>query len=80
MHALVLVFAGLFDGATAAAPAADPLPSWNDGDTKAAILTLVQKVTTPGTPDFVPPAAATVAMLNLRVASPWFQIDARGIP
>jgi len=34
----------------------DPLPSWNDGKTKAAIHTFVKKVTTPGTADYVPPA------------------------
>ncbi|EFK10839.1 conserved domain protein [delta proteobacterium NaphS2] len=36
--------------------AADPLPSWNDGNTKQAILAFVEKVTTPGSPDFVPSA------------------------
>jgi len=34
----------------------DPLPSWNDGKTKAAIHAFVKKVTTPGTTDYVPPA------------------------
>ncbi len=38
------------------APAADPLPSWKGGNTKQAILAFVEKVTTPGSPDFVPPA------------------------
>jgi phosphoglycolate phosphatase-like HAD superfamily hydrolase len=32
----------------------DPLPSWNDGSLKAAILDYVARVTTPGSPDFVP--------------------------
>jgi phosphoglycolate phosphatase-like HAD superfamily hydrolase len=41
---------------TTAAPAADPLPSWNDGTTKKAIVTFVEKVTKKGSPDFVPPA------------------------
>lgn len=36
-----------------AAQAADPLPSWNDGPNKAAILQFVKKVTTEGSPDFV---------------------------
>ncbi len=36
------------------ARAADPLPSWNDGHAKQAIIGFVEKVTTPGTPDFVP--------------------------
>jgi phosphoglycolate phosphatase-like HAD superfamily hydrolase len=34
--------------------AADPLPSWNDGAAKQSIITFVDKVTTPGSPDFVP--------------------------
>ncbi|MCP5523304.1 MAG: haloacid dehalogenase-like hydrolase [Verrucomicrobiales bacterium] len=34
--------------------AADPLPSWNDTATKRAIITFVGKVTTPGSPDFMP--------------------------
>jgi phosphoserine phosphatase len=32
----------------------DPLPSWNDGKAKQAILAFVEKVTKPGSPDFVP--------------------------
>jgi hypothetical protein len=46
----------LFTVATAAAPAAaaDPLPSWNDGPTKKAILDFVSRVTKEGGPDFVP--------------------------
>jgi phosphoserine phosphatase len=36
------------------ARAADPLPSWNAGATKKAITDFVTKVTTPGSPDFVP--------------------------
>jgi phosphoglycolate phosphatase-like HAD superfamily hydrolase len=34
----------------------DPLPSWNDGPTRQSILDFVEQVTTPGSPDFVPPA------------------------
>jgi phosphoglycolate phosphatase-like HAD superfamily hydrolase len=34
----------------------DPLPSWNDGPAKQAILTFVEKVTKEGGPDFVPHA------------------------
>jgi len=34
--------------------AADPLPSWNDGLAKKSIVEFVAKVTTPGSPDFVP--------------------------
>jgi phosphoglycolate phosphatase-like HAD superfamily hydrolase len=34
----------------------DPLPSWNDGDAKKAIVAFVSRVTREGTPDFVQPA------------------------
>jgi len=37
-----------------AAAADDPLPSWNDGAAKHAIVDFVKRVTTPGGPDFVP--------------------------
>ena len=36
--------------------AADPLPSWNDTSPKQGITAFVKKVTTAGSPDFVPPA------------------------
>jgi len=39
---------------TSATLAADPLLSWNDGPAKRAIVAFVAKVTTPGSPDFVP--------------------------
>jgi len=35
----------------------DPLPSWNDGPAKQAILTFVKTTTDPASPKFVPPAA-----------------------
>jgi phosphoglycolate phosphatase-like HAD superfamily hydrolase len=38
------------------AAAADPLPSWNDGPAKQAILSFVAKVTKEGSPDYVSPA------------------------
>lgn len=38
------------------AQAVDPLPSWNAGATKTGVLDFVKAVTTPGGPDFVPPA------------------------
>jgi len=41
---------------TAAAPAQDPLPSWNDGAAKKAIVDFVQATTTQGGAQFVPPA------------------------
>jgi phosphoserine phosphatase len=52
--ALYVVFLLLV--ASGAATAADPLPSWQDGATKQAIVTFVEKVTKDGTTDFVPPA------------------------
>jgi phosphoglycolate phosphatase-like HAD superfamily hydrolase len=39
--------------ATAAAAQEDPLPSWNNGATKAAIVDFVTATTDPGSPDFV---------------------------
>ncbi|MGH7132221.1 MAG: HAD family hydrolase [Phycisphaerales bacterium] len=41
--------------AAAAAPAVDPLPSWNDVASKRAIIAFVEKVTREGSPDYVPP-------------------------
>jgi hypothetical protein len=51
--------AAIFGVALALRPAiapADPLPSWNDGKTKQAIVDFVAKVTKEGSPDFVPVA------------------------
>ena len=50
--AVALVFAA---ATTAAALAQDPLPSWNDGAAKKAIVDFVQTTTTQGSPKFVPP-------------------------
>jgi hypothetical protein len=36
--------------------ASEPLPSWNEGKAKQSIVAFVEKVTKPGSPDFVPPA------------------------
>jgi len=36
------------------APATDPLPSWNEGATRAAIIDFVERVTTEGGTDYVP--------------------------
>ncbi|HTA37903.1 MAG TPA: HAD family hydrolase [Candidatus Acidoferrales bacterium] len=38
----------------AASPAADPLPSWNDGPAKTAIVNFVHVTTDPSSPQFVP--------------------------
>ena len=51
-------------GLAAAAPAlaqTDPLPSWNDGTAKRAIVDFVQATTTPGSPHFVPPEERVAA-------------------
>lgn len=58
--ALALVFAA----ATAALAADDPLPSWNDGAAKASIIAFVDKVTTDGSPDFVPVEARIATFDN----------------
>jgi len=44
----------LFSLLAANAFAGDPLPSWNDGAAKQSIVAFVEKVTTAGSPDFVP--------------------------
>ena len=42
----------------------DPLPSWNDGATKGAILDFVERVTHTGSPDFVTPGERTAVFDN----------------
>ena len=41
---------------TSAPPRSNPLPSWNDGAAKQAIVSFVETTTKQGSPDFVPPA------------------------
>src|SRR5262249_36748490 len=54
---IVIRFVGLALVFTAAlARAQDPLPSWNDGAAKKAIVEFVQATTTQGSPKFLPPA------------------------
>ena len=50
---LVAAFGILLYG-LAASPAADPLPSWNDGPAKQAIMNFVHVTTDPSSPQFVP--------------------------
>ena len=50
------VVAALAAALVAAATAAQPLPSWNDGPAKRAIVQFVTDATTPGHPAFVPAA------------------------
>jgi hypothetical protein len=51
---LPLALVGLATSVAALSHAADPLPSWNDGPAKKAIVEFVGKVTKEGAPDFVP--------------------------
>jgi phosphoglycolate phosphatase-like HAD superfamily hydrolase len=44
--------------------ASDPLPSWNDGRARAAILSFVERVTREGGPDFVAPASRIAVFDN----------------
>jgi phosphoserine phosphatase len=55
LYVLTLVFA-VICSSVAIAQTTDALPSWNDGPAKQAIIKFVQATTTPGSPDFVPPA------------------------
>jgi phosphoglycolate phosphatase-like HAD superfamily hydrolase len=50
--AVVLLTVGAFDSRAQVQP--DPLPSWNDGAAKKAIMDFVGRVTREGGPDFVP--------------------------
>ena len=43
-------------GAVSVLAQSAPLPSWNDGASKRAIIAFVEAVTTPGSPDFVAPS------------------------
>ena len=51
-----LVLGALLVLGTPALAQSDPLPSWNDGPAKQAIVSFVKDTTTPGSPKFVPPA------------------------
>src|SRR5215467_5847885 len=58
---LVNLVAGALGLASTVATAQDPLPSWNDGPAKQAILEFVKTTTTQGGPQFVPPEARIAA-------------------
>jgi hypothetical protein len=62
MKKLILTLAGVV--LAAAAFAADPLPSWNDTAPKRDIVAFVEKVTTPGSKDFVPVAGRIATFDN----------------
>src|SRR4029453_575925 len=53
--AKILAFAGPLLFAAQVLAQADPLPSWNDGAAKKAIIEFVQATTTQGSSKFVPP-------------------------
>src|SRR3981189_605904 len=53
LAALLAFFLWGFGRASAQAPS-DPLPSWNEGAAKKSITDFVARVTTQGSPDFVP--------------------------
>jgi hypothetical protein len=55
LYALIFVFASICSS-LAIAQTTDALSSWNDGKAKQSIVAFVEKVTTPGSPDFVPAA------------------------
>ena len=62
-NSYVLGFALVFLAA-ATAQASDPLPSWNEGKTKQAIIQFVEDVTQEGGPHYVPPEARIATFDN----------------
>lgn len=54
LHHLILAVAVALAAAATAHAQSDPLPSWNDGPNKRAIVHFVTRVTKEGGPDFVP--------------------------
>jgi phosphoglycolate phosphatase-like HAD superfamily hydrolase len=53
-NGLIAALVGALSLTSTMAHAADPLPSWNDGAAKKSIVAFVERVTKPGSPDFVP--------------------------
>jgi len=60
----VLVALAISMAAPPARAQTDPLPSWNDGPSKQAIIAFVDRVTKQGSPDFVPPAERVATFDN----------------
>ena len=56
-----LIDVAWFVSSTAVLAQVDPLPSWNDGAAKKAIVDFVQGTTTQGSPQFVPPSERIAA-------------------
>lgn len=61
---LTILSAALMLAVPFASAAADPLPSWAETDTKAAIIEFVDRVTDPASPDYVTPAARIATFDN----------------
>ena len=57
---IITVFLALY----AAVASADQLPSWSEGEVKNSIISFVEKVTTEGSEDFVPPSERIAAFDN----------------
>jgi hypothetical protein len=55
-HARALALVAWFVFGGQAIAQTDPLPSWNEGPAKRAIVSFVKDTTTQGSPKFVPPA------------------------
>ena len=72
LHSLLVVIAL---SASGTAGAADPLPSWNEGATKKAVIDFVAKVTKEGSPDFVP-AAERIALFQKHFGEDLAALDA----
>ena len=64
MMSLVLALLVVGVVLAAHATAAEPLPSWNDGPARKAILEFVTRTTTPGSPEFLEPAARIAVFDN----------------
>lgn len=52
---ILLIFSGNAPAQVSSTTVVDPLPSWNSGKSKQAILDFVARVTKEGSPDYVPP-------------------------
>jgi phosphoglycolate phosphatase-like HAD superfamily hydrolase len=75
LRSLALAGAILFAALAAVSAQTDPLPSWNDGAVKKAITDFVTRVTTQGSPDFVPEAERIATFDNdgtLWVEQPYY--------
>jgi len=61
---VIFLVALAFALAATCARARDPLPSWNDGPAKKAIVSFVARVTAQGSPDYVPPGERVATFDN----------------